>query len=117
MKGTIALLSAPLCVAIALGSAAFVGARSTSTRDGSDNSFQSNVASGQQVYMQNCALCHGAEGQGKSGPRLAGRSLSLDKIEKQVTNGGIQMPSFGKRLSPAEVRAVSTYVQSLGAGS
>jgi mono/diheme cytochrome c family protein len=73
--------------------------------------------SGRQVYAQYCARCHGADGKGKNGPRLAGKSLSLAAVSQKVTNGGTQMPSFKKQLSPAQVKAVSAYVHSLGGGS
>src|SRR5262245_1823704 len=91
MKPHIGLTSAPLFVAAVLGSIASVCLGSGD---------QGDVASGRQVYMRNCAVCHGDDGKGKSGPRLVGNSLSLDKIEKKVTDGGSQMPSFKKQLSP-----------------
>jgi mono/diheme cytochrome c family protein len=77
----------------------------------------SHQGSGRQVYMRNCARCHGANGQGKSGPKLTGKSLSLDAVAQKVTDGGTQMPSFKKQLSPTQVKAVAAYVQSLSAGS
>jgi mono/diheme cytochrome c family protein len=111
MKRTIALISAPLCLAVALGSITPAGARRP--RHGG----LASAASGQQVYMRNCARCHGANAQGKIGPRLAGTSLSVGTIENTVTNGGSKMPSFKKQLSPAQVKAVAAYVRSLGGSS
>ncbi|HEY2731065.1 MAG TPA: cytochrome c [Polyangia bacterium] len=35
-------------------------------------SFADQVASGQTLYGQNCASCHGASGQGDKAPRLVG---------------------------------------------
>jgi mono/diheme cytochrome c family protein len=117
MKRTIGLIGAPLCLAVALASIAPVGARRPTGHARSRSGGQGSVALGRQVYMQNCARCHGDDAKGKNGPRLVGKSLSLDKIEKTVTDGGSQMPSFKKQLSPTEVKAVSAYVRSLGAGS
>jgi mono/diheme cytochrome c family protein len=111
MKRAIELLSAPLCLAVVLGSITPAGAQ----RPG--NGGQGNPASGRHVFMRNCARCHGANGQGKIGPRLAGTSLSPGTIENAVTNGGGKMPSFKKQLSPDEVKAVAAYVRSLGGRS
>src|SRR5690349_20177862 len=111
MKRTIALICAPLCLAFALGGITPAGARRSGPGD------QENLASGQQLFMRNCARCHGANARGKNGPRLAGTSLSLGTIENTVTNGGSKMPSFKKQLSPTEIKAVAAYVRSLGAGS
>ena len=111
MKRTIALISAPLCLAVALGTISPAGARRAGHGD------RENAASGRQLFMQNCARCHGAKAQGKIGPRLAGSSLSVGTIENAVTNGGSKMPSFKKQLSPTAVKAVAAYVRSLGDGS
>ena len=35
--------------------------------------------SGQAVFTSNCAKCHGANGQGITGPALIGADASLDK--------------------------------------
>lgn len=75
-------------------------------------------ASGRQVYMRNCARCHGGDAIGKKGPALVGRSLNQDEIEEMVSAGQPpRMPAFGKRLSPDEISAVAAYVRSLGGRS
>ena len=118
MKRTIGLISAPLCLAVALGAIAPVGARRPTERARSGNRSQGNLASGRQVYVQNCARCHGDDAKGKNGPRLVGKSLSQDQIEQTVTEGRPpKMPAFGNQLSPTEVKAVAAYVRSLGARS
>jgi mono/diheme cytochrome c family protein len=111
MKRTIALISAPLFLAVALGSITPAGARRPGHGD------QENLVSGQQLFMRNCARCHGASAQGKIGPRLAGTSLSPGTIANAVTNGSTKMPSFKKQLSPTDIKAVAAYVRSLGGGS
>jgi len=92
-------------------------AETSARQDQSGQSGSSGLTVGQQVYSRNCAACHGADGKGKTGPRLVGTSLSSDAIEKKVTNGGTQMPAFKDRLSPTEIKAVAAYVRSLGGGS
>jgi mono/diheme cytochrome c family protein len=117
MKRIVSWVVGLLGVGAALAFTGPAGARTPARRTHSGQSGHKGSASGRQVYAQNCARCHGADGKGKSGPRLAGTSLSLGKIEKQVTDGGSKMPAFGKQLSPTQVKAVSTYVRTLGGGS
>jgi mono/diheme cytochrome c family protein len=117
MKRTIGLFAAPLCLAVALVSFVPAGARNPAARAPCAQGSQADPTLGRQLFMRNCAMCHGENGEGKSGPRLAGNSLSLEAIQKKVTNGGTQMPSFGGKLSRTDVEAVSAYVRSLGAGS
>jgi mono/diheme cytochrome c family protein len=75
-------------------------------------------ASGRQVYMRNCARCHGGDANGKKGPALVGRSLNQDEIEEMVSAGQpSRMPAFGKQLSADEISAVAAYVRSLGGRS
>lgn len=71
-------------------------------------------ADGAAIFAANCAVCHGAQGQGATGPDI--RPLGdadKDRIVKQVTNGGKSMPPFGSQLSAAEIDAVAAYVMSL----
>lgn len=118
MKRKVALIAAPLCLAVALGSIAAVGARRPTGRVRSGHGGHKDSALGRQVYMRDCARCHGADAKGKNGPRLVRTPLSLNEIEQTVTDGRPpKMPSFGKQLSSTEVKAVSAYVRSLGAGS
>ena len=95
---------------------AFVGPAGARTRHGRAGQ-SSHQGSGRQVFMRNCARCHGASGQGKNGPQLAGKSLGQDAIEEKVTDGGGKMPSFKKQLSSDQIKAVAAYVQSLGSRS
>jgi mono/diheme cytochrome c family protein len=101
-----------LSYVVALAFVGPVGARTPARHGRSGQS--SHQGSGRQVYMRNCARCHGATGQGKIGPKLAGKSLGQDAIAQKVTNGGGKMPSFKKQLSPDQIKAVAAYVQSLG---
>jgi mono/diheme cytochrome c family protein len=83
---------------------------------------------GAKVYEQNCAECHGADGEGISAayPRLAGnRAATADtpvNLVRMILNGGYPpsthgnprpygMPPFGPSLSDAEVAAVASYVR------
>lgn len=68
---------------------------------------------GAQVYTSaGCVGCHGAQGQGGAGPRLAGDEKIVKDpvyVHTIVTKGKGQMPAF-PQLSEKEVYAVSNYV-------
>jgi len=79
---------------------------------------------GAAIFKDNCAACHGAEGQGN---RLLGAPAltdgiwlyagTKDAIRQQVTlpKQG-EMPAWGKRLNDLDIKMVSLYVHSLGGG-
>jgi mono/diheme cytochrome c family protein len=73
---------------------------------------------GQQLFTTNCAGCHGADGGGGLGPKLAGEvTKDFPDIEDQiafVSAGKGTMPSFGGDLSDEQLRAVVEYTRSLG---
>lgn len=70
------------------------------------------------LYRDRCAACHGARGEGLTGPRLAdGAAVArfpdvADQIEL-VERGARNMPPFGDVLSEQELRAVVEYTRSL----
>ncbi len=66
------------------------------------------AAEAQALYAQHCALCHGAEAQGASGPRLAGsaRSAQEANVRSAITFGRGIMPGFGALLSDAEIEVL-----------
>src|SRR5215217_7458376 len=77
---------------------------------------------GRTLYQQNCASCHGQQGQGtQRGPALAGvGAASADfylstgrmPIADEQRNPGRGPPAFGR----ADIDALVAYVASLGAG-
>jgi mono/diheme cytochrome c family protein len=52
-----------------------------------------DVARGEQVFAAECAGCHGALGEGGSGPALAGSGLEADEIVTRIREGGGIMPA------------------------
>ncbi len=114
MKRIVSWIVGPLGIAIALAFMAPVGARTAARGVHSGQSGPKGSAEGRQLYMQNCARCHGANAMGKNGPRLVTTALSREEIEQTVTEGRPpKMPGFGKQLSSAKVKAVASYVRSL----
>jgi cytochrome c oxidase cbb3-type subunit 3 len=84
----------------------------------------SMVDHGAEVYMDNCASCHGEDGTGdrmQGAPNLTDAIWlyggDYDTLKETVWNAryGV-MPSWKDRLSEAEIRAVATYVHGLGGG-
>ncbi|MWR20577.1 c-type cytochrome, partial [Helicobacter pylori] len=70
-------------------------------------------AEGQAIYARICVACHGAEGQGGVGVRLAGNSQlgNVRNVVGQIVGGGQEMPAFGRLLSDREIAAVATYIR------
>ena len=77
------------------------------------------VAYGKDIYMQNCAACHGAEGKGN--PALGAPNLT-DKvwlhgsagISQTIANGRTsQMPAHKTVLDEARIHVLTAYVLSL----
>ena len=82
------------------------------------------AAQGEQIYLDNCAACHGDEGGGdnfQGAPQLSDAIWlyggDLDTVVETITYSrfGV-MPAWGQRLSEADVKAVSLYVHQLGGG-
>lgn len=73
------------------------------------------MADGAQVYTSNCAVCHGAEGGGGIGPKLAGNSVISggDFVVERILNGFIEhgMPPFRDALNDHQVAAVATFIR------
>jgi len=79
---------------------------------------------GAAVFAENCAVCHGANGEGNrdlGAPRLNDaiwlRGSSAQAIRNQVLNPKMgAMPAWGERLDPVTVKMLTVYVHSLGGG-
>jgi mono/diheme cytochrome c family protein len=78
---------------------------------------QDQVKHGEEVFSKSCTgFCHGDKGtEGGAAPRLAGRGLNAQYIEKVVNYGiaGTPMPAWALRLPQNDTNAVVTYVESL----
>ena len=71
---------------------------------------------GASIYKSKCAGCHGAQGEGKSGPKLAGTSLRDDDIVKLLTTGGRSKAPHTKPIKGANsdnAKQVAAYVKGL----
>jgi cytochrome c oxidase cbb3-type subunit 3 len=83
-----------------------------------------DVSAGKAIFAANCAVCHGAEGQGNrtiGAPRLASRvhlyGDARETVVAQVTDPRMGvMPNWNARLDTAQIKAVALYVHALGGG-
>lgn len=80
---------------------------------------------GAQLYAENCAVCHGPEGQGRVGATLAKDwpSIRPDLTVKTIISNGIpgsRMPAWsqakGGPLSEAEIEALTQFILSWQTG-
>lgn len=77
------------------------------------------LASGQAVYTQYCASCHGDQGQGHvalaEAPALNETEHAWHhpdgQLQALVSTGGTLMPAFGDQLDDTEIKAVIRYIQ------
>ena len=83
-----------------------------------------DVTAGRKLFGDNCATCHGAQGQGSrevGAPRLAARihlrAFDREGVVAQVTSPvmGV-MPNWNQRLDTATIKSVTLYVHALGGG-
>ena len=78
---------------------------------------QANIASGQKLFLMNCAHCHGDDAHGDEGPDLHGVRKSDARIAEIITNGiKGEMPRFGQKLHDQDVRFLIQFLRSLKPG-
>nr|MBA2452422.1 CopD family protein [Chloroflexia bacterium] len=112
-------------IVLSLGGLGFT--RETPVEENPIQTTDDSVATGQQLFLANCADCHGSEGTG-DGPRLAGFDAPnadltaahlLDHSEGQLHRwilegiGGTMMPGFADDLTDEETWHLVNYVLSL----
>lgn len=81
-----------------------------------DETLPELVAEGEVVFNENCAACHGANGEGTgNGPGLSGNTNveSRAHVINQVLWGDSDhgMPAFSDVLDDRDIAAVATYVR------
>ena len=92
-------------------------ATATASAGGGSGSEQQQGASGQSVYINNCATCHGSKGEGGIGPKIGGGAVASrfpnasDEI-LIVSSGRDGMPAWSGRLTADEIKAVVEYTRS-----
>lgn len=76
-----------------------------------------------KIFKTNCALCHAADGSGNSptGKALKAKDLRSDDVQKQsdaalidaITKGKGNMPAFGGKIKPDDVKGLVAYIRAL----
>lgn len=72
-------------------------------------------ASGEEVYAQICARCHGSDLSGGVGPALGPGSNAATQADEfivlTVTRGRGRMPSFGSTLTSEQIDRVVAFLR------
>ena len=70
---------------------------------------------GAAIYKSKCAMCHGANGEGKAAMKTVQfpKSLTEDEIVKITADGKGKMPSYKGKLSNDEITQVAKHVKTL----
>jgi mono/diheme cytochrome c family protein len=74
------------------------------------------------LFLENCATCHGKDGNAKTfhgwlvgAQDLTDREFQLETTDEQIITaikkGPMMMPAFGQKLSQAEIEALAAYVR------
>jgi len=75
------------------------------------------VRQGAAVFQaKQCRNCHSIGGSGgERGPALdtVATRLTIDQLRFKVVTGGGNMPAYGKNLSPSEIEALVSFLQTL----
>jgi mono/diheme cytochrome c family protein len=78
------------------------------------------ASAGRELFLNNCARCHGDDAKGDKGPDLTSPkrqskwASSNEPLISKINKGGLFMPKFSKRLAPDEIKEIADYVRSLG---
>ena len=130
------LLTMALCLGLTLAVAVTAAAR----RDGDDDSRhhaagevqhgsgeRSNplvgnpaaIARGKAIFLEKCAVCHGADAKGKVGPNLTDSTWMHGDSDRDLfenISGGLKdegMPAWGNILDKESIWSVIAYIRSL----
>lgn len=89
------------------------------------NTEEADLTVGQEIFVEQCAACHGEDGKGNmelGSPNLTNNLWlyggDLPDVIETVTNSrqGV-MPAWDGRLDPSVIKALTVYVHSLGGGA
>ncbi len=72
------------------------------------------VDAGKQLFLKNCAHCHGADARGQEGPDLHKLDWTDEQIAKRIRSGKKgQMTAFAGKFSTDDINKVIAYLRTL----
>lgn len=72
------------------------------------------VATGQKLFLKNCAHCHGADAHGDEGPDLHNSDWTDEQLATRIRNGKKgQMTAFAGKFAAGDIGAVIAYLRTL----
>jgi len=81
---------------------------------------KARIEEGRRIFSGSCSMgyCHGLNGAGGGGPKLAGRRLSARYLAQVISEGVPEttMPSFKDRLTKEQLASLIAYLQSISSG-
>lgn len=108
-----------LVVVLSCGVAALVAAGSIHPAAAQDPEFTEdylqdpeNIEVGQELFRQQCALCHGRNAYPGKAPRLNPARMTPDEIYLKTTYGFGRMPAWEHIFSDEERMAITAYMKS-----
>jgi len=115
MRFRFARVALALIAAVALPACAAGAAKKRTTTGQTEAPV--NTGSGRSIYLAQCSACHGRDGTGgQIGPQLRNERLkrTFAQVRDIVLDPEPPMPKlFPARMSAADVRDVSAYVETL----
>jgi mono/diheme cytochrome c family protein len=113
------------CLLMAISGVLFLisGCASTGPLTAQQVNYPANKVDARGLFAENCTTCHGKDGRARTfhGWLVGAQNLIDAKWQADTTDGQILnaiktgpsvMPAFEKKLSPAEIEALATYVRS-----
>jgi cytochrome c6 len=83
-----------------------------------------NASDGSGLFKAKCAMCHGADGAGKTpvGQKLGIKDLHSAEVQQQsdsdlihaIAEGKGKMPAFGKSLTADQIKALVAQTREMG---
>lgn len=104
------------------------GCMSTGPLAAKEANYPADKVNARGLFVENCATCHGRDGRAHTfhGWLVGAQNLTNPKwweattdaeIIQAINTGPGAMPAFKKKLSPSEIQALTTYINTLHAVS
>jgi len=111
-------VAALIAIGVAFAAGEVVQAKATITSGATEESLIPPAGTlarrGYELFLLNCAHCHGDDARGDEGPDLHRVTRSDARIASMIKNGVKgEMPKFGAKLGDGDVQALVAFIRSL----